>query len=147
MSVGKIRKSRIVLLLAAVVILVVGSFFAKQLLFGNPIQGKWSTSKGDYFLSIEDENEAEVFVLVNDELVEMDIQYELDKKSRIITFVLPAMSEYDEAVEELKGKVSVAELSEKAEVFLTSFDYSMERDTLTLTEREYGEQMIFKRVK
>ena len=136
---SKIRKSRIILLLAAVVIIVVGIFFAKQLLLGNPIQGKWSTSK--------DDNEAELVVLIEDKLVEMDIQYEMDKKTRMITFLLPTTSMYDEAVEEFDGKVSVAELSDKVEVIFTSFEYSMEQDTLTLTEREYGEQMIFKRVK
>ena len=144
---SKIRKSRIILLLAAVVIIVVGIFFAKQLLLGNPIQGKWSTMKGDYYLIIEDDNEAELVVLIEDKLVEMDIQYEMDKKTRMITFLLPTTSMYDEAVEEFDGKVSVAELSDKVEVIFTSFEYSMEQDTLTLTEREYGEQMIFKRVK
>lgn len=147
MRVGKIRKSRIILLIAAIVIVVVGIFFVKKLVLGNPLQGEWVTAKGEYYLDIEDENEAEIHVLVNEEMVDVDVRYEMNKKDRTIRFLLPAASMYDEAVDELEGKVSVAELSEKMEVIVTSFEYSMDQDKLTLTEREYGEQMIFTRVK
>ena len=143
----KIRKSRIVLLVAAVVIIIAGALIVKQFVFGNPLQGKWVTSKGEYYLTIEEDQEAELLVLVNEEMVEVDIRYEIDRNSRMITLYVDSATEYEDAVDDFDGKVSVAELSDKLEVILTSFDYSMEQNTLTLTEREYGEQIIFTRVK
>lgn len=143
----KIRKSRIVLLVAAVIIIIAGALIVKQFVFGNPLQGKWVTSKGEYYLTIEEDQEAELLVLVNEEMVEVDIRYEIDRNSRMITLYVDSATEYEDAVDDFDGKVSVAELSDKLEVILTSFDYSMEQNTLTLTEREYGEQIIFTRVK
>jgi hypothetical protein len=46
----RLSKHRIVLLIAAGVLVIVALFFAYEFLWGNPLQGKWTTSKGEYFM-------------------------------------------------------------------------------------------------
>ena len=53
----------------------------------------------------------------------------------------------EEAAKESKGALTAAEIDAALDAYMTSFDYSLENDKLTLKEREYGEEIIFTRVK
>lgn len=144
----RLSKHRIVLLIAAVVLVIVAAFFAYEIFFGNPLQGKWTTSKGEYFITIEkDEGATEVdaVVLVKEELVKVKLGCELDKKAKTITFSSNP-DDYEEDVKEFEGTVTAVELNEQLQELLNAFDYSLDKDTLTLTDREYGEKLIFTRV-
>ena len=59
-----------------------------------------------------------------------------DEKNPVLTEVHKILKKHD-------GKLTESVLQTALSRFVTSFDYSMERQTLTLTDREYGEQMIF----
>ncbi len=144
----KISKTHLVLLIAAVVIVLVSLFFLIKIVRGNPLQGKWATAKGEYYLTLEDneKNGAKLIVLVEEELVEVNLDYEIDKKAKTIIFISDPEA-YEVAVEDFEGKVTALALYEQLEILLKAYDYSLEKNTLTLTEREYGEQIIFTRVK
>ena len=47
---------------------------------------------------------------------------------------------YADAAEDSKGNITPGELDELLTDFTISYYYSLENDTLTLTEREFGEQ-------
>ena len=71
----RLSKHRIVLLIAAAILVIVAGFFAYEIFFGNPLQGKWTTSKGEYFITIEKEDGAtdvDAVVLVKEELVKVN---------------------------------------------------------------------------
>ena len=51
--------------------------------------------------------------------------------------------EIAEAVEASDGRLTQAALKTEVSVFETTFDYSVEGSKLILTEREYGEQLVF----
>ena len=70
---------------------------------------------------------------------------ELDKKAKTITFSSEP-DDYEEDVKELNGAVTAVELHEHLQDILKAFDYSLDKDTLTLIDREYGEKLIFTRV-
>jgi hypothetical protein len=144
----RLSKHRIVLLIAAAILVIVAGFFAYEIFFGNPLQGKWTTSKGEYFITIEKEDGAtdvDAVVLVKEELVKVELKCELDKKAKTITFSSEP-DDYEEDVKELKGAVTAVELHEHLQDILKAFDYSLDKDTLTLIDREYGEKLIFTRV-
>ena len=46
------------------------------------------------------------------------------------------------AAEESEGKLTQESMETAAESLDDSFDYSVDQDTLTLSEREYGDQII-----
>lgn len=144
----KISKTHLILLIAAAVLVIVALFFGGKLIWGNPLAGEWATSKGELHLTLEEDTkkEAKFIVLVGEEPVEVKFDYQLDKKEKTITF-LSEPEDFELAVEELEGRVSALALYEEVEDLLVAMEYSLEKDTLKLTEREYGEQIIFTKVK
>ena len=144
----RLSKHHIVLLIAAAVLVIVAGFFAYEISYGNPLEGKWTTSKGEYYLRIDKdygETGVDAVVLVKEEPVKVKLECELDKKAKTITFSSEP-NEYEEDVEEFEGAVSAVELHEQLQDILKAFDYSLDKNTLTLTDREYGEKLIFTRV-
>lgn len=73
--------------------------------------------------------------------VTMDCQVDKSEKTLVIRGL--QQSEIDKILEQYDGQLTESALDTALSKFETSFDYSMERQTLTLTDREYGEQMIF----
>lgn len=71
----------------------------------------------------------------------MDCQVDKTEKTLVIGGL--QQSEIDRILEQYDGQLTQSALDTALSMFTTSFDYSMERQTLTLTDREYGEQMIF----
>ncbi len=145
----RLSKHRIVLLIAAGVLVIVALFFAYEFLWGNPLQGKWTTSKGEYFITIEKDDgdtDVDAVILVNEELVRVELECELDKKAKTIAFHSEP-DDYEDDVKHFKGTVTAVDLHEHLQSLLKAFDYSLDKDTLTLTDREYGEKIIFTRVK
>ena len=69
-----------------------------------------------------------------------ELQYKVDLKSK--TFTLYQGGE-NETVQE--SDESSAEFGFAAETLEGTYDYSLEQGELTLTEREYGDQMVFAR--
>lgn len=93
---------------------------------GNPLEGTWVNEDSGSVLEIRDSGKA-VLTEVADEKSEDSISmtYNVDTKTKI--FTVQTDSAYAEGV--LSG----------------SYDYNLEGDTLTLTEREYGDQIVFMR--
>ena len=117
---------RTVLTVSSVIIIIIIAFFIVKLFTGNPLEGTWVNEDSGSVLEIRDSGQA-VLTEVADEKSEDSISmtYNVDTKTKI--FTVQTDSAYAEGV--LSG----------------SYDYNLEGDTLTLTEREYGDQIVFMR--
>ena len=117
---------RTVLTVSSVIIIIIIAFFIVKLFTGNPLEGTWVNEDSGSVLEIRDSGKA-VLTEVADEKSEDSISmtYNVDTKTKI--FTVQTDPAYAEGV--LSG----------------SYDYNLEGDTLTLTEREYGDQIVFMR--
>jgi len=132
--------------IATVVIIVVGVFFLVNSFTSNPLEGEWNCKDAGYFFDIDDDGEISIETLIDGEEVEVDAYYTIDKEAKTIT-IEPNFKSYEKAAKETNDMLTAADIDEYLTELMTAFDYSVEKGKLTLTEREYGEQFIFTRVK
>ena len=135
----------IVMIVSSILIILGIVFIITNVMVGNPLEGQWYSEANGYYLDVEDENEVTLEGTFNDTYMEIDLYYTIDKSEKIIS-IKPNAESYADAAEDTKGDVTSGELDELLKDFTVSDNYSLENDTLTLTEREYGEQYIFTRI-
>ena len=135
----------IVMLVSSVLIILGIVFFITKVVVSNPLEGEWYSKETGYHLDVEDDNEVTLQGTFNDTYMEIDLKYTIDKTEKVI-LIKPNAESYADAAEDSKGDVTPGELDELLADFTVSYNYSLENDTLTLTEREYGEQYIFTRI-
>ena len=80
--------------------------------------------------------------LAEDYDADIKMDYVLDKDEKTVTIKMNE-AEVKKAVERSDGMLTEETLDNALSSVTTTFGYSVDRDTLTLTEREYGEQMLF----
>ena len=136
---------RAIMLISSILIILLIAFFITRIVGGNPLEGEWYSEENGYHLDVEDENEVTLQGTFNDTYMEIDLYYTIDKSEKIIS-IKPNAESYADAAEDSKGDITAGELDELLTDFTVSYNYSLENDTLTLTEREYGEQYIFTRI-
>lgn len=136
---------RIVIWTASVLIIAVAAYFLIRSFARNPIAGTWEYQDDNITMTIQSDDRVKLqFDNLQDvpELaVTMDCQVDKTEKTLVIGGL--QQSEIDRILEQYDGQLTQSALDTALSMFTTSFDYSMERQTLTLTDREYGEQMIF----
>ena len=136
---------RIVIWTASVLIIAVAAYFLIRSFARNPIAGTWEYQDDNITMTIQSDDKVKLqFDNLQDvpELaVTMDCQVDKTEKTLVIGGL--QQSEIDRILEQYDGQFTQSALDTALSMFTTSFDYSMERQTLTLTDREYGEQMIF----
>lgn len=136
---------RIVIWTASVLIIVVAAYFLIRSFARNPIAGTWEYQDDNITMTIQSDDKVELqFDNLQDVSglnVTMDCQVDKSEKTLVIRGL--QQSEIDKILEQYDGQLTESALDTALSKFETSFDYSMERQTLTLTDREYGEQMIF----
>ena len=135
----------IIMIVSSILIILGIVFIITNVMVGNPLEGQWYSEANGYYLDVEDENEVTLEGTFNDTYMEIDLYYTIDKSEKIIS-IKPNAESYADAAEETKGDVTAGELDELLKDFTVSYNYSLENDTLTLMEREYGEQYIFTRI-
>ena len=135
----------IIMLVSSILIILGIVFFITKVVVGNPLEGEWYSKANGYHLDVEDDNEVTLQGTFNGTYMEIDLQYKIDKSEKVIS-IKPNAESYADAAEESKGNITPGELDELLTDFTVSYNYSLENDTLTLTEREYGEQYIFTRI-
>ena len=82
--------------------------------------------------------------LIDGKDVEVELGYTLDIKAKQITFTVK-QEELDETAKELGDNVTASEVEQAINSVLTTFNYSVDGTELTLTEWDYGDQMIFEK--
>lgn len=134
------------MLVSSILIILGIVFIITNVVMSNPLEGEWYSEADGYYLDVEDENEVTLQGTFKDTSMEIDLYYTIDKTEKIVS-IKPNAESYADAVEDSKGQMTAGELDELLADFTVSYNYSLEKDTLTLTEREYGDQYIFTRIK
>lgn len=70
------------------------------------------------------------------------MEYLLDKDSKTVTFKADEEALL-EAEEKSEGKYTADMLETALSEITATYDYSVQNNQLTLTEREYGDQLVF----
>lgn len=135
---------RAVVTVSSVLIVIIAAFFIIKMFTANPLEGKWiyedsnlaMTIKGNGTAVIEWPDEFEGA----DVAVEMSYSIDMDTK----TFSLHMNDEAVEKAAEASGGAVTAEgLNSAVGSLEATYSYNMEQNQLTLTDREYGEQLVF----
>jgi hypothetical protein len=117
---------RMGVIISTLLIIFIGAYLIMKIVSDNPVDGKWMDTDGNYALNIKDNGKLTITVQEDDgEVIKATYTLDTEEKTMDITF----------GVEQTEDAF--------ANSFGSTFNYSIENGQLTLTEREYGEQMIF----
>lgn len=123
---------------SSVLIIIIVIFFGIKLFTSNPLEGKWMNEDSGLIMRIQ--GNGSVWMVWPDAEDEdgTELKYHIDLKSKIIT-----LYQKDNSGMTVVDYDTSAESGFDAEIMEGTYDYSLEQGELTLTEREYGEQMVF----
>lgn len=137
---------RLAISISSILIIAIAAFFFVKLFTDNPMEGKWSSEDSDLVLTVK--NNGTAVVQWPDEFdgaeVTVNMTYSMEKDAKI--FILHRNEDsIKKVVEESQGEVSAASIESAIDSLEGSYDYNIEQNLLTLTEREYGEQRVFQK--
>ena len=135
---------RIVTTGASVILLIVIVYFLFSLFAGNPLEGTWKSEKSNLRLIIRggDSAIASWSEIAEASNVKVKMNYTLDKENKTIAFKADD-AEIEKAVKNSDAGLTKAALETEISMLEMTFDYSLEKNKLILSEREYGEQIVF----
>ena len=135
---------RAVMAVTTVLIIIIAAFFLIKLFTANPLEGRWSHEDSSMVITIKSSGKAvlewpEEFEGAG---VSVALEYGIDKETK--TFTLRASDEaIIQAADASEGAVTADGLSSAVNTLEGTYDYSIEQKKMTLTDREYGDQMVF----
>lgn len=134
---------RIVTAVSSVLIIVGAALLLAKLFMTNPLEGRWSDEDGSFDMSILKDGSVVFTILEAEETASMDItmSYTMDKEAKTITITADEAG-FRELADESSGQYTEEEIKNAVKSVITTFDYSVDQERLTLTEREYGEQLV-----
>ena len=109
----------------------------------NPLEGEWADEDGSFNMSIL-KNGSMVITIPEegaDLSVDVDMKYTLNKDEKTIT-ITPDEAGFQKLADKTGGQYTEEEIRQALSTVITTFDYSVDQEQLTLTEREYGEQLV-----
>ncbi len=118
------------------------SFFNEDV-YRKPLEGSWTDEDGNIDLKIGRNDRSVILPASGDgEETQVPMTYTLSKESKTIS-----IQEDDNKIQEIgeksNGQYTEETLKNAVQSIGTTFEYSIDGETMTLTEREYGEQMMF----
>ncbi len=126
------------------VLIIVGAVLLLMKLFTtNPLEGEWTDEDGIFDMSISKDGTL-VFTIPEAEeaaSVDVDMRYTLNKEEKTIT-IMADESGFQKLADQSQGQYTEDEIRNALKSVVTTFDYSVDQERLTLTEREYGEQLV-----
>ncbi|HJD48164.1 MAG TPA: hypothetical protein H9909_15100 [Candidatus Mediterraneibacter norfolkensis] len=132
---------RTVLTVSSVLIVIIAVFFIVKLFTDNPLEGTWVSDEGDITLTFTDERDS---VSVQSGSVSVTTECSVDKSTKVLT-VHVSDELIKEQAENSDGDVTETQLRDLLDDIEGTYEYNIENTTLTLTEREYGNQMVFEK--
>ena len=134
---------RIVMTVSSVLIIVGAVLLLMKLFTTNPLEGEWTDEDGVFDMSISKDGTL-VFTIPEAEeaaSVDVDMRYTLNKEEKTIT-IMADESGFQKLADQSQGQYTEDEIRNALKSVVTTFDYSVDQERLTLTEREYGEQLV-----
>lgn len=137
---------RIVMTVSSVVIVLIAIYLLVKVFTGNPLQGEWINEDSNVEMTIKNGSNLTLKVpdLAEESSVDVKLNYSLDKEDKIFT-ISEDKEELKELAEKSNGMYTEEALEAALGSYMTSFSYSIDGEELTLTEREYGDQMVLTR--
>lgn len=130
-------------LVSSVLIVLIAVYLLTKLFTSNPLEGSWEDEDGSFRLTIKKNDTVIVTVSeLSDDGADVMMHYVLDRKEKTIS-IHPDDGELLKLSQESDGQYTKEDILRLADPVITTFNYSVDKSCLTLTEREYGEQMKF----
>ena len=128
----------------SVLIIIVAIFLLMKMFTGNPLEGSWTDEDGNMDLKIGRNGQMTVILPASGdgEETQVPMTYTLSKESKTIS-IQEDDNKIQEIAEKSNGQYTEETLKNAVQSIGTTFEYSIDGGTMTLTEREYGEQMMF----
>lgn len=135
---------RITTAVSSVLIVVIAVYLLTKLFTSNPLEGSWEDEDGNFAMTIKSNGTVVITLPELSENTDVDVKmnYTLDKDEKTISMHLDE-EEIQRLSEKSDGQYTKEMLESAVGVIGTTFNYSVDHSQLTLTEREYGEQLIF----
>lgn len=135
---------RITTAVSSVLIVVIAVYLLTKLFTSNPLEGSWEDEDGNFAMTIKSNGTVVITLpeLAENTDVDVKMNYTLDKDEKTISMHLDE-EEIQRLSEKSDGQYTKEMLESAVDVIDTTFNYSVDQSQLTLTEREYGEQLIF----
>ena len=131
-------------MVSSVLIVIIAIFLLTKLFTTNPLEGSWVNEDGSLELKVQSGGELTAVLpeFAEGGQVEVPMSYTIDKVEKTIS-ILDNEEEMQKIADGSDGLYTAEMLENAVSSVTTSFDYSIDQDELTLTEREYGEQIVF----
>ena len=134
----------VVTAVTSVLIVIIAIFLLMKMFTGNPLEGSWTDEDGNMDLKIGRDGQMTVILPASGDGEETQdpMTYTLSKESKTIS-IQEDDNKIQEIAEKSNGQYTEETLKNAVQSIGTTFEYSIDGGTMTLTEREYGEQMMF----
>ena len=129
----------VVTAVTSVLIVIIAIFLLMKMFTGNPLEGSWTDEDGNMDLKIGRNGQMTVILPASGDV---PMTYTLSKESKTIS-IQEDDNKIQEIAEKSNGQYTEETLKNAVQSIGTTFEYSIDGGTMTLTEREYGEQMMF----
>lgn len=131
---------RTVMTVSSVLIVIIAVFFVVKLFTGNPLEGTWVSEDNGIRMEVRGDDSVVITRINGDEDGDSyTLDVSVDKENKTFTVQLN-----NDSVRENTDNTAVLSEDDQ-DPFGGTYSYSIENDTLTLTEREYGDQTVFER--
>lgn len=136
----------VVMTVATALIVIVAVFFIVKLFTANPLEGTWKYQDGDLVLAIRGNNDMSVRLsgVYEDSNIKIRLNYTIDKDEKTISIKADEAS-LKEAAESSDSAFTVSGLESEISILTNTFNYNVKKNKLTLTEREYGDKIVFQK--
>ena len=134
----------VVTAVTSVLIVIIAIFLLMKMFTGNPLEGSWTDEDANMDLKIGRNGQMTVILPASGdgEETQVPMTYTLSKESKTIS-IQEDDNKIQEIAEKSNGQYTEETLKNAVQSIGTTFEYSIDGGTMTLTEREYGEQMMF----
>ena len=135
---------RSVMSVTSVIIILIAVFFLVRMFTMNPLEGTWDYEDSDLIMTIKGNNTP--IIKWPDEFdgnqIAVSMDYDIDSKTK--TFSLRLNTDAVKKAADSEG-ISEDVITQALDRLDGTYDYNMEQNQLTLTDREYGSQLIFEK--
>ena len=145
-EVKRSKEWKVVMAISSILIIVIAVFFLFRMFHSNPLEGTWVNEENDMTLKIKGGTTMvmEVPGALDGNDMELQLKYTIDRSEKTITIEVDD-AEIQKALDNSDGPLTEETVKNEADQITSSYDYSVEQDEMTLTEREYGDQLTFVR--
>lgn len=135
---------RIVTLVSSILIILIAVYLLTRMFTTNPVVGTWESEDEKIVLHVSKNNtlKADVTDIAENTDASVQMDYSVDMKAKIIS-ISKNEEQIDKVVKKADGAYTKEDLENALDDLESTFEYSIDGNQMTLTEREYGEQYTF----